>query len=178
MKITLKSVLVAAATFCLTFAAQAQKIGYLNSTAIMADLPEMKSADSDLQAFVIQKQNLDSIKVTGWQNKVRAFQDQVEKGLLSPKQQSEEEAKLKEEQAELSKSAQDVSQEIQKKRADLYKPLVEKFNAAVKKVSKDNGYTYVIEATTGVLLYASEAGNVENLVRKELGLPEIKLENK
>ncbi len=174
MKITLKSVLVAAATFCLALSAQAQKIGYLNSTAVMADLPEMKSADSDLQAFVIQKQNLDSIKVTAWQNKVRLFQEQAEKGLLSPKQQAEEEAKLKEEQAELSKSAQDASQEIQKKRADLYKPLIDKFNAAVKKVSKDNGYTYVIEATTGVLLYAADAGNVENLVRKELGLPEAK----
>ena len=58
-----------------------------------------------------------------------------------------------------------------KKREELYKPILERVNAAMQAVAKENGYLLVFDTSTNVLLYADEALDVTNLVKAKLGLP-------
>jgi outer membrane protein len=185
MKNTLKSVknvgalaLMALMMFFGTTAHAQTKVGYLNATAILADMPEVKSADSQLQAFAEQMQKMDSIKVVGWQAKVREFQQKQQDGLISPKQAAEDEQKLKAEQAEIAKFEEDMNKQIQQRKQQFYQPILDKVNKAIQDIAKENAYTYIIDTASGILLYASETHDVTNLVRKKLGMPDKAPEKK
>jgi len=51
------------------------------------------------------------------------------------------------------------------------KPVIEKADSAIKKVAKANGFTYIFDTSTGVILYFSEQSvDIGPLVKKELGI--------
>jgi outer membrane protein len=160
------------ATVVVAQAQPVQKIGYLNAQAILVDMPEMKGADSKLEAFAKQMQAKDSIMVVGFQMKVKSFQEKVEKGEIAPIQQEQEKKKLEAEQAEIQKFEQDMQQQMGAKRQTEYQPILDKVNKAISEIAKENGFTYVIDATAGSLLFADEKNDLQNLVRKKLGLKE------
>ncbi len=63
-----------------------------------------------------------------------------------------------------------AQQDIQAKQMELQNPYIEKAKAAVEKVAKENGYTYIMNSTEGLLLYADPSQDIMSLVKKELGL--------
>ena len=152
----------------MTVAVQAQKFGYINSSALLVDLPEVKQAESDLEAFSKQLQKKGQDMVTKFQTDVQAFQKKVEAGELSPKQQDEEEKRLEAVRAELGKYEQDMTTQIQTKRETLLKPIYDKVNEAIKAVATEGGYQYVFDQ--GVLLYFEPSADISAAVKKKLGI--------
>jgi outer membrane protein len=151
----------------------AQKIGYLNAQAILADMPDMKSAESELEAYAKQLSAKDSVMVVTFQAKAQAIGEKQQKGELAPIQLETEKKKLEEEQAKIQKFEQDMQQELAKKKQEKLQPIYDKVNKAITEVAKENAYTYVMDLTTGSLLYADDKNDLQNLVRKKLGLPEV-----
>ena len=151
----------------------AQKIGYHNAQAILADLAEMKSAESELEAFAKQLSAKDSVMVVAFQAKAQALAEKQQKGEIAPVQLETEKKKLEDEQAKIQKFEQDMQQEMAKKKQEKLQPIYDKVNKAINEVAKENGYTYVIDLTAGTLLYADDKNDLQNLVRKKLGLPEL-----
>jgi outer membrane protein len=149
-----------------------QKIGYLNAQAILADMTDMKGADSQLEAYAKQLSAKDSMKVVAFEAKARAVAEKQQKGELAPVQLENEKKKLEAEQAEIQKFEQDMQQDLAKKRQELYQPVLDKVNKAISDVAKEQGFTYVIDVTAGTLLYADEKNDLQALVRKKLGLPD------
>lgn len=162
-------------TLALVFASAsvtfAQKMGYTNSLALITELPEMKAADSDLQAFQAQMQKKGQDMYKTFQEKVTELQRKQEQGLIAPKDLAEQEEKLKKEEEDINVFAQSMEQQIAQKRETLYKPILEKVNEALKTVAKDGGYFMVFDVSTSVLLYADETMDVTNLVKAKLGIP-------
>jgi outer membrane protein len=152
----------------MTVAVQAQKFGYINSSALLVDLPEVKQAESDLEAFSKQLQKKGQDMVTKFQTDVQAFQKKVEAGELSPKLQDEEEKRLEAVRAELGKYEQDMTTQIQTKRETLLKPIYDKVNDAIKAVATEGGYQYVFDQ--GVLLYFEPSADISAAVKKKLGI--------
>lgn len=152
----------------MTVAVQAQKFGYINSSALLVDLPEVKQAESDLEAFSKQLQKKGQDMVAKFQTDVQAFQKKVEAGELSPKQQDEEEKRLEAVRAELGKYEQDMTTQIQTKRETLLKPIYDKVNEAIKAVATEGGYQYVFDQ--GVLLYFEASSDISAAVKKKLGI--------
>lgn len=152
----------------MTVAVQAQKFGYINSSALLIDLPEVKQAESDLEAFSKQLQKKGQDMVAKFQTDVQAFQKKVEAGELSPKQQEEEEKRLEGVRAELGKYEQDMTTQIQTKRETLLKPIYDKVNEAIKAVATEGGYQYVFDQ--GVLLYFEASSDISAAVKKKLGI--------
>ena len=66
-----------------------------------------------------------------------------------------------------------MQQQMAEKRKTLYQPLLDKVNKAIGEVAKEQGYTYVVDVTSGSLLYADEKNDLQNAVRQKLGLPAI-----
>ena len=61
--------------------------------------------------------------------------------------------------------------QLQQKEAELFQPVMEKAQAAIEKVAKANGFTYVFDLGAGGLLYFSEQSvDILPLVKKELGI--------
>lgn len=93
----------------------AQKIAYINSSALMQDLPEIKQADSNLSAFQTQLQKRGEQMVTALQTKYQDVAKKQSAGEISPKQLEEESAKLKEDEAKINQFEQDMNKQVAEK---------------------------------------------------------------
>ena len=148
----------------------AQKFGYCNSLALLSELPVVKQADSDLQAFQTQLAKRGQEMVKELQSKATELERKKELGTISPKDYEIEAAKLQEEQAKIEAYQQEVYKRLAEKREALYKPILEKVNTAMKTVATTNGFMYVFDLASSVLIYTDESLDVTKLVRTELGL--------
>ena len=169
MKAILKVTSLFILLFGMAMTAQAQKFGYLNSASILQEMPQVKQADSQLEALQKQLQKKGQGMVEQLQKDYQAAQEKIGRGELSPKQQEEESTKLEAKQGEIQKFEQEMQQQVQAKRNELMNPILDTINKAIQEVAKENGYTYVFDE--GVLLYKEPAGDVTGLVRTKLGMP-------
>ncbi len=147
---------------------QAQNFGYVNSAAILAEMPEVKQADANLEALQKQLQKKGQDMVQKLQQDYAEVQKKVEAGDLSPKMQEEEGQRLQAKQEEIAKFEQDMVQQVQKKREELLGPIYDKVNQAIADVAKENGYQFIFDQN--VLLYAEESQDVSSLVKAKLGI--------
>lgn len=164
--LTLSLLLAAAATTTVS----AQKFGYCNSLALLADLPEVKQADSDLQAFQTQLTKKGQDMVKELQGKAAELERKKELGTISPKDFEAQSVKLQEEQAKIEAYQEEVYQKLAEKRESLYKPILEKVNNAMKDVATENGFMLIFDTASSALLYSDESLDVTKLVRTKLGL--------
>lgn len=160
-------------TIALAFAAAtgfAQKFGYCNTTQILALIPEVKAADSDLKAFQTQLNKRGQDMVKALQDKDTELQRKKEQGTISPNDYQTQATKLQEEQEKIAKYEQEVMNQMAQKREELYKPIFERFNKAMTDVAKENGFSLVFDTNAQVLLYADESLDVTKQVKAKLGI--------
>lgn len=158
------------AIVCMSVSVQAQKFGYMNSQLLLSEMSEVKQANANLETFQKQIQQQGQNKLQALQTKYQEIQQKVERGELSPKQQEEEAMKLRQEEAEIGQFEQEMIKKIQEKEAALLQPILDKVNTAIKSVAEENGYTYIFDASTSILLYAQETTDVSSLVKAKLGI--------
>ncbi|MBK7740907.1 MAG: OmpH family outer membrane protein [Saprospiraceae bacterium] len=146
----------------------AQKVAYINSAVLMQDLPEIKQADSNLNAFQTQLQKKGEQMVTALQAKYQEIAKKQNAGEISPKQLEEESAKLKEEEAKITQFEQDMNKQVAEKRQALYQPILDKINGFIDEVAKKLGYDYVLDSSTGILLFAEDKYDITADVRHKM----------
>jgi outer membrane protein len=149
---------------------QAQKFGYCNSALLLAGLPEVKAADSDLQAFQAQLQKKGQEMVKAFQAKAEDLQRRSQEGTISPKESEEKESELRKEQEGIQLYEQQVYTKISEKRETLYKPILERVNTAMREVADANGFLMVFDKGTQILLYVDPSLDVTPLVKTKLGI--------
>lgn len=154
--------------FCVAMSASAQKFGYLNSTSLLAELPEVKEADNLLKAFQTQYQNQGQQMVKNLQDQAADLQRRKEKGLISPKQEEESNQKLQEEETKIREYEQKMYNDIAKKREELYNPILQKVDSAMKAVATENNFVYVFDNSQNILLYVDPSLDVTALVKAKL----------
>lgn len=155
-----------------SFSVSAQKVGYLNPQAILGDLPDLKAARSLYEARVQQASVKDSLDAVKLQMRAQTLQMQADSGLIAPIKLNQEKAKLEADAQKFEEQRQKMREELAKQEEVLFQPIYDRVNQAVKDVAKENGFSYVINVSAGTLLYADEKNDIENLVRKKLGLPD------
>lgn len=168
MKKFVQLALMAVLVFAATTTVSAQKFGYVNSTAILADMPEVKAADSNLEGLQTQLQKKGQDMVKTFQADLQVLQQQAAEGTLSPKAQEEEAGKMEARRNEIQAFESKMMEDLQEKRAELYEPILQKVNDAIKAVAEENEYTFIFDQQ--VLLYGQESQDVSALVRAKLGM--------
>ncbi len=148
----------------------AQKIGYVNSVTLLQDIPEVKQANANLEALQTQLQKKGEGMVQEFQKKYTELQRKEQQGELSPKQLEEEGKKLSDEQAKIGQYEQEMQSQLAEKQKTLLQPILDDVSAKIAEVAKENGFTYIIDDSAGLLLYKDESFDVTALVRKKLGL--------
>lgn len=169
MKNMIKYLIIGALTLAASTQVDAQKFGYLNSKALLAEMPEVKQANSNLEALQKQLQKKGQQMLQSLQTKYQELQRKEQQGELSPKQLEEEATLLKQKEEELGKFEQDMQKQLVEKENQLLQPILDKVNTAIRAVAKENGYEYIFDASTGFVLYADESTDVTNLVKAKLG---------
>lgn len=172
MKTILKLSVFAFMMFAVSFNADAQKFGYMNSTVLLAEMPEVKQADANLEVLKKQLTKRGQEMLQSLQTKYQDLAKKEQQGELSPKQTEVEAQKLREEEAKIVEYEKDMQQQLITKRETLLAPIVEKVNQAIQEVAKENGFNYIFDARQdfGILLYADESTDVTSLVKSKLGI--------
>jgi len=148
--------------------AQAQKFGYVNTAAILAEMPEVKQAEAELESYQKQLQKKGQSMLQQLQQDYTSVQEKVQKGELSPRQQEEEAARLQEEEQKIGAYEKEMMQKIQEKRNSVLKPIYDRVNEAIAAVAKEQGYQFIFDQA--VLLYYDDKTDVSEAVKVKLGM--------
>lgn len=148
--------------------ATAQNIAYVESEKIVPEMDAYKKAKSEVEAYGQQLQKMLTKKQTDAEAYYAEVIDSVKKGLMTPKEQQEADAKLAKMRADLQTEAQDADRKLMEKEAKLIEPIYKSFNDAVEQVAAENNYMYVMDKK--MLLYSKGGIDATEKVKTALGI--------
>lgn len=168
MKNFFKLAAVSALIVVCSFTANAQKIAHINLDSLISIMPETKAATQSVQDYAKQLETQVTAMQTELQTKYDDYQSHQNDMPALVKASKEKELN------DLNQRIQDFQQQAQtdyqKKSAELSKPVYEKAKKAIDQVAKDNGYKYVLDTSTGIVIYNEPADDIFNLAVKKLGI--------
>ena len=150
------------------------KIGYINSAAIIADLPDAKMADADLKVLQEQLQKRAQKMVANFETAYKAAAEKEQAGQLSPAQLAEEQDKLNTQRETIAENDQTMRKQLGDKQLELMGPIMEKVGNAINAVGKEGGYQVVFDVSVpggdgrSFVVYADEAQDISEAVKAKL----------
>lgn len=145
------------------------KIGHINSQDLLAVMPESDSAKANIEKEV--KQLEDQLELMQVEYNKKLEQYVKEKATYSALILQTKEAELSDLQQRIQAFQQTAQQEIQRKQQELFQPVLDKANKAIEDVGRENGFTYILDISTGVVLFHSDnATDVTPLVKAKLNI--------
>jgi outer membrane protein len=165
----LKNIAVALVLFVATtgFVNAQSKIAHINVSELLAEMPEMKAAQAELQKLQeTYRADIES-SMTELKNKYTQYSNEA-----SSKSAEENEKRALELQGferNIGEAQQAAQQELSKKQAELFEPISKKAKEAIEKVAAAQGYDYVIDATQGGGLIVAKGPDLLSAVKQELG---------
>jgi outer membrane protein len=154
----MKKIILSCCLIVLTmFGASAQKIAYVDTEYILGQIPEYKSAQSELDKVSLQWQKEIEAKYAEIDKMYKAYQ--AEQILLTEEMKKKREGDIiaKEKDAkDLQKQRFGVDGELFKKRQELVKPIQDKVYNAVKTLAEKGGYSIIFDKSSDMtMLYTS-----------------------
>lgn len=170
MKSILNYTIIALLSIASITSVSAQKFAHINSQLLMVEMPEMKSADTQIQTYQESLMKKGQDMVQAFEAKYLAYAEEANKGELNKIQMQQKEGELGKEQQAIQSYEQEVQKLLGQKRQSLYKPLIEKVKLAIEEVGKEGGYTMIFESGSGVLVHATESDDIMSLVKAKIGM--------
>ena len=170
MKRILKVTLLAAVllTSVNTFA-QTLKLGHIDSSKLLAIMPEKAAAQKQIEA-----------QAKEFETKMKSMQEETQKlyetyiaerETLSEADRADKEKQIQDLQNRMQSYDQFAQTGIQKAKQDLLKPIFDRASKAIKDVAAENGFTYILDLSTGVVLFNSPTSiDIMGLVKTKLGI--------
>lgn len=171
MNTQLKSLLMAAAfVLGLNLANAQMRIAHIASDSLIMLMPERDSA----------------VKVLESEQKV--FQDELQKMYVELQKLEDEFAKLnndpnaskpikevkmrriQDQESRIQNFQQDAQDAMQKRQQELLTPIINKVKKAIEEVAKEKGYNYVLDSSSGVLLFSQPSDDLMPFVKRKLNL--------
>ena len=150
------------------------KVAHIDSQKLLNEMPEMKSAQTQLQKLEQNYRNDLEASNKEYQTKAEAFQKKI--NALTEAQLKTQQAELEKEsrtletmQNNIRQAQQTAAEDLQKKRESLIAPIMEKAKKAVEKVAKAKGIQYVLDSTQGSGVIVADGEDLYSNVKKELG---------
>jgi outer membrane protein len=149
--------------------AQGLKIGYVNKQEVLVVMPEYNAAMKTLEdmnlKYITEGKKLEE----EFQRKYQEYAAQADTLDAAIRQYKENElARLQQSIQEFTKSADET---LKKKQQELFMPIIAKMDAAIAKVGEQNGFTFILDNTAGIIAYKSaQTIDVAALVKKALGI--------
>ena len=169
MKKILLPILILTAGIFNTAQGQAKlKIGHVNSNEILQVVDGVKEADAQLKTYADQLEQQNQIMLQEYQTKMQQYQSQVD--MMTDVVKEVKEKEIVDLEKRISEFQMTAQEKLAEKKEELYSPILKKAEDAIKEVAKENGYTYILDMSLGSVLYADEANDVTELVKKKLGV--------
>ena len=147
-----------------------QKFGYINSLELLSLMPEVKTADAELEAYAKTLKAKLAKMEQEFADKYLEVQKMQQEGEVTEAILEAEIKVLASLENKITQYRATTNQELQVKQNELYEPILAKATKAVQDVAKKHGYSYIFDTSTGALVYAPEGDNIIELVKTELGI--------
>jgi len=143
------------------------KIAHINTTELVQAMPEMKTAQAEIEkvtkTYEVQIQEM----ATEMQNKVKQYQAEVD--TKTEEENAKRAAEVQEMQQSIRQFQNQAQQDLAKKEETLLKPIFEKAKTAIQKVADAQGIEYVLDSTQGGGVLVAKGKDLMADVKKELG---------
>lgn len=149
--------------------AQDLKFGHVNMQELIMELPAKLEADTKLQAEAQILQ--DRMKVMSEEHE-KKFRDYIAQRETMPELiRTTMEKEIQDIEQRLQNYQTMAQQTLQKKEQELYQPILEKVQQAVDNVGQEQGFIYIFDLSSQVVLYHSDKSvDCGPLVKAKLGL--------
>ncbi|MDP6922505.1 MAG: OmpH family outer membrane protein [Lutibacter sp.] len=145
---------------------QAQtKIGHISTDLLISLMPETKTLNTDLEK--LGKTYEAELKAENDKLEAKLKKYDAEAASQTDQVNKERSVEVQQTQQALYQATQIAREEIAKKRDEGLKPILEKAKAAIDAVAEEQGYTYVLEAST---LIVAKGTDLLPLVKGKLGI--------
>lgn len=148
----------------------APKYGHMNLGNLLESLPETKKANDDLKVFTDKLAAKDDSLTKAFQAAYSQLEQEYNAGTLTPVQAQTRQEELQKQQTVIQAFEEEAQKQANARRDELLRPILEKVDAAVKAVARENGYLMIFDTGSGAMLFAAETDDVTELVKKKLGL--------
>lgn len=167
----LKSIFIAAALFLSAQFATAQtKVAHIDVSVLMTTMPEYKNAQAQLEKIQKSYEDEYGAMVNEFQTKMEKYKTEAENGTATEALNETRGKEMEDMRGRIQLFRENSSKELETKSGDMLKPIFEKAQAAIQKVAKAKGVSYVLDATSpGTLLYVEGGMDLMADVKKELG---------
>ncbi len=146
------------------------KFGHINSAELLAAMPDMAAAETQLKNYSEKLDAQYKEKLSTFETKYKSLMERAQKGEITPNDQAAEEKKLQEMQTEIQTFEGTAQADITKKRQELIEPIVSRAQKAIKDVATENNIAYVFDLSTGSILHYPDGDNIMALVKTKLGM--------
>ncbi|HLV14314.1 MAG TPA: OmpH family outer membrane protein [Xanthomarina sp.] len=165
-----KTFLFAAALFigATSFTQAQSKVAHINTQELIKSMPEMNTAQAEMDKLGKTYEADIQSMVTEYQNKMKQYE--AESGTKTDEENQKRIVEVQTMQQNIQQYQGQAQQEMQKKEIDLLKPITEKAKAAILKVARAQGFDYVLDSTQGGGVIMSDGKNLLDDVKKELGI--------
>lgn len=157
---------------CLLFTSMllAQKFGHVNSNEIIMAMPEVKAADSELDAYskVLISKGQEMVKE--YEAAYQAYVGRANSGELSQLQMQQEEAALVAKNQKVGEYEVEVQQLIAKKKEEVYQPILDKVQKIIQDIGKEMGYTMIFDSSSFAMVFAETSEDIMPIVKERLGI--------
>ena len=147
--------------------AQAQKIGYVDSQAIIDIMPESAKIQQDLQAYYSELQAELQAMASEYQTKMREYE--ANQATMTNILRQSKEKEITDLAGRIQEFQANAENDLAAKQEELLKPMLDKIKAAIDDVLKAKGLAYVFEKTI-ILSIGDNAIDITADVKAKLGL--------
>lgn len=162
-KITLAGLLLMVGSYV-----NAQKVAHINLDSLISLMPESKTAQQSVQNYAKQLEQQVVVMQTELQTKYTEYQEKSKD--MAEIVRVSKEKELNDLNQRIQDFQQQAQMDYQKKTAELSKPVYDKAKVAIDQIAKENGFRYVLDTSTGLVLYNDPADDIIGLVAKKLGI--------
>lgn len=166
MKNIVKSIAIVVLTVGTISISKAQKIAHISLDSLITTMAESKTAQEVAQKYLKDLENQVATMDTELQTKYADYMKNKE--TYSALVASTKESELQDLNKRIEDFKAQAQQDYQRKYGELSKPIYDKAKKAIDLVAKENGYKYVLDTSTGNVLYSEAADDILPLVKKKL----------
>ena len=161
--------LVVLATLAVCAQAQSLKFAHIDSQKLMAELPDFIDARAKLET---EHKSLESQLANMTSELQQKYNDYLQKRDSLPDLiRATKEKELQDTNDRIQNFQQLAQQSLQQKEQQLMTPIIEKLQNAIKTVGQEQGFVYIFDLSSQVILYNSEQStDAAPLVKAKLGV--------
>jgi outer membrane protein len=165
-----KTLLLATALFigATSFTQAQSKVAHINTQTLIQAMPEMNTAQAEMDKLGKTYEADIQAMVTEYQNKMKQYE--AEAATKTDEENQKRLVEVQTMQQNIQQYQTQAQQEMQKKEIDLLKPITEKAKSAILKVARAQGFEYVLDSTQGGGVIMADGKNLLDDVKKDLGI--------